>query len=434
MGKTNLNQVSMSTTSITRKLLPLLFAILFSSIECLGQNVVKVDTAHYLSLRIDPSNAMGGNISDVFSEVNYIPLETTPESLFGTVSRLGITDKYYIILDDNTNSVLLFDKTGKFHAKIKGKSSSIADRVISMVVNRWTKRIICTGYSSESTYDFDCNLIETNKRGPLQKNQINLTSYQFFSADSLINADTFNDVDKSSKDYTPYSRFMIQYVTANKNAYAAGLKYSDSESKIDAQGSGIWPLTSFGSDTSFFYSKAYANSIYTITPHTIKLSYKIFLPLLNSVPTDFLSNSDYTGKRLSYLMKNQSEIYAINNFYKVNNNLLFEATSAAANDEDNLIYNLHSGSLIAYKHIQPDMRSFNLPIYEKNSANFENNGLVACDGKYIYTSISSLGMFKAKDLNKTAQIKYNEPLTLYFQKSTRKDNPVLVQLKLKDEL
>jgi hypothetical protein len=41
----------------------------------------------------------------------------------------------------------------------------------------------------------------------------------------------------------------------------------------------------------------------------------------------------------------------------VGNNLLFEASTYGSNQEDNLVYDLKSGNLIAYKHILPDEAS-----------------------------------------------------------------------------
>lgn len=73
--------------------------------------------AQAITLRLDPLDSSGGTASKIFDEVNCIPLETTKESLFGKIDRLEVIDKCLIILDDNTNSILIFDKKGKFHAK-----------------------------------------------------------------------------------------------------------------------------------------------------------------------------------------------------------------------------------------------------------------------------------------------------------------------------
>ncbi|WP_449438730.1 6-bladed beta-propeller [Pedobacter steynii] len=101
----------------------------FSAILCLiaivgfgalAQKVIPVDTSKMMTLRIDPMNANGGNASEIFESVTYIPLETTKESTFGIIEHLEVTDDRFVILDKNTNCILLFKKDGKFVGKIKG--------------------------------------------------------------------------------------------------------------------------------------------------------------------------------------------------------------------------------------------------------------------------------------------------------------------------
>ncbi len=72
-----------------------------------------------------------------------------------------------------------------------------------------------------------------------------------------------------------------------------------------------------------------------------------------------------------------------------------------------------------------------LPIF---GYNFDFYGLDACDGTYCYNSVPSVSMFKALQDNKDKNIKYNQTLTDYFAKATRNNNPVIVQLKVKDAL
>ncbi|MFV0604984.1 MAG: 6-bladed beta-propeller [Niabella sp.] len=72
-------------------------------------------------IRIDPAKAYGGTVSKYFSDVEYIPLETTKESLFGDVNELKITDSSIIITDIDTKSLLIFSKTGRFLKRIYGK-------------------------------------------------------------------------------------------------------------------------------------------------------------------------------------------------------------------------------------------------------------------------------------------------------------------------
>src|SRR6476469_787262 len=117
----------------------------------IAQNIIAVDTTKYQTIRLDPENAIGGNASDIFSEVTFIPLETTSESLFGSISQLEITDEYYIILDRSTNSILIFTKAGKFHSKIKGRSLDSQYRIWQFSYNKWTKYLT---YSKDNYNSF----------------------------------------------------------------------------------------------------------------------------------------------------------------------------------------------------------------------------------------------------------------------------------------
>lgn len=53
-----------------------LFPVLLSSAGY-AQKLIPVDTSKTVILRVDPANAMGGNASEIFEGVDYIPLETT---------------------------------------------------------------------------------------------------------------------------------------------------------------------------------------------------------------------------------------------------------------------------------------------------------------------------------------------------------------------
>src|SRR3954467_7786076 len=86
----------------------------FTAFPLSAQKVISVDTSHVDTLRIDPLNSFGGSASEVFETANYIPLETTKESLFGSIDQLEVTDQYFIILDQNTNCILFFKKDGKY--------------------------------------------------------------------------------------------------------------------------------------------------------------------------------------------------------------------------------------------------------------------------------------------------------------------------------
>lgn len=89
----------------------------------------KVDSAGMKVLRIDPSRAKGVAVSQVFDEVKFIPLETNGESLFGTISQLSVTEHNFILYDYDTKAVLIFDKAGKYIAKVNSSKIEKGDKV-----------------------------------------------------------------------------------------------------------------------------------------------------------------------------------------------------------------------------------------------------------------------------------------------------------------
>jgi len=410
-------------------------ALLFATLTSSAQKVIDADTSHFATLRIDPMNAMGGTVSDFFDEVRYVPLETTNESIFGSINQLEVTDDYYIINDYNTKSILIFTKNGKFHAKIKNKGKY---GIYSFSINRFTKQIIY--YNSENnaiTYcDFDGKMLQNIKWDELKKNETAASNLFFFSPDKAITNGYFNKLDTTDKYYKTFANSLIQYVVDSKTVYAKGLLFSKEEGHIQMISQGKGPLTAFGNDTTFFYSKPYAYSLYTITPNTIKLAYKFVFPASVSLPRDFYTNPEYNANRIGYFQKNTNQYFSLNNCYLSGYNLLFEvnAWNSYNSKENSLIYNLKSGTLIAYKHIQLDEKSYYLPIIDEAGYSSDNKKIIACTGKYLYTSISSLAMFKANENSADKNVKYTPELTEYFKKSSRRDNPVIIEMKLKNEL
>ena len=80
----------------------------------------KIDSTNFRTLRIDPASSRGAAASQLFDEVQFIPLETTKESMFGSISQLHLTDDSFVIWDYDTKSILIFTKEGKYRAKING--------------------------------------------------------------------------------------------------------------------------------------------------------------------------------------------------------------------------------------------------------------------------------------------------------------------------
>lgn len=430
----------MNLIPVVKKLSVFVCLLCAAGFSVFAQKVIKVDSSHVQTLRIDPSNATGGNVSDIFTEVNYIPLETTNESLFGSIAKLEVTEDYYIILDHNTHCILIFTKTGKFHAKIKSNEGK--HQIYSFAINKFKKEIMFSrdGYENLTFCDYDGKVIKTEKLGgDRAKDEANTDEITYFAPDKGIATFYYNDMDTTNKYYKTFAKSLIIYVDTKHKVYAQGLPFKKAESNLGNEilyaGNSTSLLTNSGIDSVFFYSKSYNYSIFTITPNTIKYSYQLIFPLSASLPIDFSTNDIYKMKRIEYIEKHRDAIFSLTNIFQSGDNLLFKGSIYGSTKEDYLIYNLKSGSLIAVKHIQPDVKSFNLPIAEDN---WNYPGVLTNTGGYLYASVSSLATFAANEQNKDNKdikvVKYPPLLEEYFKKGTRKNNPCILQLKLKNEL
>ncbi|MDR2287237.1 MAG: 6-bladed beta-propeller, partial [Prevotellaceae bacterium] len=70
----------------------------------------------YTTIVIDPQQTLNEvNMSDIFSKVDYIPLETDDEHLIGAIDQILVyKDRLYLLDRFQTKSVFCYSKEGKF--------------------------------------------------------------------------------------------------------------------------------------------------------------------------------------------------------------------------------------------------------------------------------------------------------------------------------
>lgn len=72
------------------------------------------------------------NVSDCFSQVSYIPLETNDSCLVGQAPRVQVI-KDKILVSTNQNQCLMFDRTGKFIRQVGHVGNDPGGTVMSIV-------------------------------------------------------------------------------------------------------------------------------------------------------------------------------------------------------------------------------------------------------------------------------------------------------------
>lgn len=414
------------------KSLALLCLFAIAGFGAFAQKVIPIDTSNVTTLRIDPLNSYGGTASEVFESADYIPLETTKESTFGRIDQLEVTDQYFIILDRNTNCILLFNKDGKYHSKISGgsRNANRENSIFSFNVNGWKKEIVYYRGSRTGSkyifYDFNGNKL---REQPFDyKKDAELRDYKFIGADQVVSS-WFYDTDTTNAAST---RYLIDYVRDFKEKYAAAFPYQIAEYKYADGNWGADPAFTYaGNDTSFFYTKPSEYNIYKVTPSAIQQSFRFILPIFSSFPKGYVTDRTYHEKREKYVKTNKGVVYALGGCYLLGDNLIFKLYFWNSDAKSNLIYNLKSGMLISYDDVLTDEKTYFLPTIETQQ---RIRGFLACDGKLVYSQFSSVEMFRAREQNKDKKPVYNQVLQQYFNKGSDRANPVLLKIKLKDKL
>ncbi|TWF33937.1 6-bladed beta-propeller protein [Chitinophaga polysaccharea] len=413
----------------------LLLLILFTSLQMysLAQQKQIPDTT---ILRIDPSNAMGGNCDKIYSDINYIPLENSKQCLISEINKLEVVGGYFIVLDASSDQILVFNKDGSFHAKcgnIKGlhKNPSIRRNMFrDFCINRYRDQIVVrSGLDPENLYLFDYNGEEVGKTALANIDNVKgLNGINYLDKSTCVYAISSIYANPDTSKYKPFELFIVDSISSNT---IAEVPYNPNEIAnakwMDVQIVLAGPLYYSGINGTCFFTRSYDYNIYKINNRGVSDIYKVLLPIDISLPVDFLVNEEkYRGKRIDYLTNNRQKVFVISNVFVLGDNLLFTLNTTRYGDENKILsYNLGTGALYSLLRISPDVTSFFLPVLGDRAS------IQACDGQSIYSSVSSLHMFNSFEDNKDKHPNYPPVLKKYFSTQTREGNPVIIQLKPK---
>jgi len=379
-----------------------------------------IDVSRTQTLRLDPMSTRGISVSQLFDEVKFVPLETTPESLFGDISRLEVANNYYIISDQDTHCILLFNLDGSFKTKIKleKKPFNFEYRLIDEPLD--TKIFVQNGLT-ELTYDLNGKLL---KKEEIKQNEFKKVSYYLKPEGIEVKIEYISDDRVYEIAMLKYGKVIYRAFPHEKDYFLKNgdlrtiLKYADTPNEL-------------------LFTRPYEYNIYRISPKGFKLDYKLLFPSEYSIPVDFTANYNDMIKRLDFKNKNRKIFYGLRNPVISGNYLFFNTIGLVSTrgEKRDFVYNLKLNSLIALVDIEPDALSYYLPVTSiaLNPFFSMNGGFHLFKNSYLYTSFSSLEMKALKDQNPNKNVKYDSALTKYFENYNSANNRVLVVLKPKKD-
>jgi hypothetical protein len=389
-------------------------------------------------LRIDPSRAYGGTVSEFFDHIEYIPLETTKESLFGDIGDLIITDSSFVIVDADTKSTLFFKLTGEFIRKMRWMPNTFPD----IKYNNFNRllQVHYISYVDERNnglhyYTLTGALVNdpTLEKSIYPPGSIILEpgySVKFgschFDFPSQIKDSSFYLVDIFKGD-SLYKR-LLPYNQKQKMSFCYLTKQiSNDASKYIVKNGALYMSTPL------------EHCVYKITKDTVVKVFEVIFPRGISFSKDVLNIQDAvlldsakkiprpagTIYRLEKVFYHEKKLFLKGNspFY------VFNATSEPTNIY-NYVYDTVSHKIVSLERLTPDEATFFLPVFDYNGG-LKTKGLTYFNGVF-YSYVPSINMFEVNDKTKSKNPLYPPVLQEYFRTQNRKSNPVIVKMKPKE--
>lgn len=379
------------------------------------------DTRETVEIRIDPTSALANEgISNIAESITYLPLQTTKESAFGDVTQLEVTDNLYIIWDKVSNCILFFDKKGGFVTKISSADRSLPKpylKIDHFTVNEAKNELMFNDRWSPYLYFFT---LEGKFIKCVEKPEYLGYSYINFGDFGVYYQSYKTDFLKKMK--APLGNLIIK----DKNNNAAVLLPIDTTSIKDfREVLGVDRNLYDNHDGVVYITNTYDYKVYSLdTKAKVRTAFRFVMPALNTLPDDFLTNDKYKGQRKAYTNAKGDVIYALTNFYKRGNNLLFNFKGHSR--DQTMSFNLKTQNLACLSDMLPDKLTHDLPFMGEPSVTVDKS-----NGVIMSVSSGLLFDYKARLQGKKEwAANLPESLKTFFKKGSQQ-NPVLAIMTLK---
>lgn len=401
----------------------------------------KINAQEPPKIRINSAQAFGGSASEYFNEIEYIPLETTKESMFGYISNLIVTDSSFVVYDLDTQSSLFFDLQGKFITKIKGKGENFR---VAINYNKQLNLIELVE-SNKSTHKRETKYY--NKLGGLTNRTKEIQKASIIDG-TLPLGDNFYALGQGCtvSDITKVKDKIIHRIEIYKNdsLYKSFLPINQQENTAICAINGFLYFTEESvkvENNAFYISTPLDYLVYHVDKDTAKAVFQFVFPANRVFANEILKSND---KKLiknfaeRFLMKpdplkimNVSNIFyrGDNLFFKIDPRIYLSSGGSEIQYQYNFIFNTKTGKLVSLERLVGDQTNGYLPIFNER---ISVHGLKNLAGDYYYSNISSFKMFAAYEANKVKKPVYSATLQNYFKTQSRKSNPVIVRMKLKE--
>lgn len=133
-------------------LLSSFFILFLGSCRDLDKNTLNASV-----IRVPVRKIKSEVFADLFSEVRYVPLETTKKSLITKVDKLIVGESIIVVWDKRNYSILLFNKDGGFISKLgdQGRGPREYVDILDITIDEKNKQVILNDPGKQSLFYFD---------------------------------------------------------------------------------------------------------------------------------------------------------------------------------------------------------------------------------------------------------------------------------------
>lgn len=393
----------------------------------------------FTKIKVDPSLAFGGVMSDYFKKIEYIPLETTKESLFGDIDKIIVTDSSFVVLDFDTKAMYYFALNGKYISKVRVTEGDYPDmqfdrfnNVINLSYYNPVKQRMEFQYFSITGKSIT-NLPDQRFSTDMVVNMVNLGNSYFAVTNScrLHKRETPRDSIVHLISIYKDGKLFKQFLPVNQ---IANLGFCSLDGRLgNSQGSVV-------TNGSYYISRPLDYVVYKVNKDTVMPAFQMVFPAKRTFPPSIiesknraqLDSASIALSRNTDVINNVSNIFYFKNllFFKTDPRSYMSATGSEGKNQYNFIYDTTDGKLVSFERITPDSLSSFLPIMGNGDAS-AIRGVMYSNGA-LFSQISSLQLFQAMTATKNKMPVYPDVLKEYFSAQSRKSNPVIVKIRMKE--
>ncbi|WP_257670430.1 6-bladed beta-propeller [Parapedobacter tibetensis] len=377
---------------------------------CLSETLTKHDsTSAATEIRIDPAAASGGTDAMLFDSIVYIPLETNEHSAFSIISQMEVTNSYYIILDGGMNSLFFFNRDGSFSHKIdKNNKNEPFKSVNRFTVDRFGNIVSFKDFMTSYAYTFglDGGFIDVTE----SDSTVSFRDFTLFNEFRICYHPRYSTSDDDRARFENIAR----YDTTTGELLGAYLPVDSTLKSINLFGVPKYFYSS--GEKRLLFTQPYDYTIYEFDANAVPHErFKIILPLLNTLPSDFLTNPIYYGKWRDYLSASRSVIYSIREVYLSGDWLSFYTSPSIQGSA--FLYNLATYEVFNLKETEDS--ALGLPVTEHGKF------VLAVDEGALISEVSFLALKRRYEETPRSTRKNLFPEHLNVLMESEAHNPIL---------